>query len=132
MKTILKLEELGIFLGCIAVLYIQHVNWWWYLLLFLGPDISMLGCLAGDKIGAYCYNLFHHKAIAIIVFVLGLMIQVPGDIANKDWLINLGIILFGHSSGTRWGGSRRSLRSCFLSGFRPCGRSSRRKSLPCG
>ncbi len=104
MKTILKLEELGMFLGCIAVLYIQHVNWWWYLLLFLGPDISMLGYLAGDKIGAYCYNLFHHKGIAIIVFVLGLMIQVPGDIANKDWLINLGIILFGHSSMDRFFG----------------------------
>lgn len=104
MKTILKLEELGMFLGCIAVLYIQQVNWWWYLLLFLGPDISMLGYLAGDKIGAYCYNLFHHKSIAIIVFVLGLMIQVPGDIANKDWLINLGIILFGHSSMDRFFG----------------------------
>jgi len=104
MKTIVKLEELGMFLGCIVVLYLQHVNWWWYLLLFLGPDISMFGYLAGDKIGAYCYNLFHHKAIAIIVFALGLMTQMPGDIANKDWLINLGIILFGHSSMDRFFG----------------------------
>jgi hypothetical protein len=64
----------------------------------------MLGYLAGDKVGALCYNLFHHKAIAIMVFVLGLMIQLPGDIADKDWLINLGIILFGHSSMDRFFG----------------------------
>ena len=39
-----------------------------------------------------------------MVFVLGLMIQLPGDIADKDWLINLGIILFGHSSMDRFFG----------------------------
>lgn len=101
MKLVLKLEELAMWLGTIVLLYISQVDWWWYLLLFLGPDISMLGYLAGNKIGAWSYNLFHHKGFAIIVFLLGLAIQLPGDIENKDWLINCGIILFGHSSMDR-------------------------------
>ncbi len=104
MKTILKLEELGMFIGSIVLLYISNVNWWWYLLLFLGPDISMLGYLISNKIGAWGYNLFHHKGIALLVFGLGLLIQLPGDTGNKDWLINLGIILFGHSSMDRFFG----------------------------
>lgn len=89
MKTILKLEELAMFLASIVLLYISNVSWWWYLLLILGPDISMLGYLAGNKVGALSYNLFHHKGIALLIFGLGLIIQLPGDIENKDWLINL-------------------------------------------
>jgi hypothetical protein len=104
MKTILKLEELAMFVGCILLLNIQDVEWWWYLLLFLGPDLSMIGYLLGNKIGAWSYNLFHHKGIALLIFGLGLIIQLPGDIDNKDWLIKLGIILFGHSSIDRVAG----------------------------
>lgn len=104
MKIVLKLEELAMWLGSIILLYISKADWWWYALMFLGPDVSMLGYLVNTKVGAWSYNLFHHKGVAIVIFLLGLTIQLPGDVQNKDWLINLGIILFGHSSMDRFFG----------------------------
>ena len=94
MKNILKVEELAMFLVSVYALYLLNVDWWVYLLLVLGPDISMLGYLAGNTVGATTYNLFHHKAIAIILFVAGyIMPNIGLEIA--------GIILFGHSSMDR-------------------------------
>ena len=99
MKTILKLEELAMFLASVYVLYYFDAAWWLYLLLLLGPDISMLGYLAGNKFGAVCYNFFHHKAVAVVVIVAGLLIP--------NLLLQLtGIVLFGHSSMDRMFGYR--------------------------
>ena len=94
MKNLIKLEEAAMFGLCLFVLYQQDAQWWWYLLLLLGPDISMLGYLAGNKAGAALYNLFHHKGVAVAVFVGGLLMQ--------DQLMQIiGIVLFGHSSMDR-------------------------------
>ena len=99
MKSILKLEELAMWIGCIMLLYVSHVDWWWYLLMFIGPDISMIGYTAGNNIGAWTYNLFHHKGIAVIVIIAGWLVEsfTPPPYS----IINLGIILFGHSSMDR-------------------------------
>jgi hypothetical protein len=102
MKSILKLEELAMWIGCIMLLYVSHVDWWWYLLMFIGPDISMIGYTAGNNIGAWTYNLFHHKGIAVIVIIAGWLVEsfTPPPYS----IINLGIILFGHSSMDRFFG----------------------------
>lgn len=94
MKNIIKLEEAAMFGLSIYGLYWLQVEWWWYPILLLGPDASMLGYLAGNKVGAACYNLIHHKGIAVIVFVAGLILP--------QILLQLGgIVLFGHSSMDR-------------------------------
>lgn len=97
MKTILKLEELGMLIGCIILLVHFDVPWWYFVLLTIGPDISMLGYLASNKIGAWCYNLFHHKGIAFLV-------GMAGYLFNSELLILTGIVLFGHSSMDRLAG----------------------------
>lgn len=97
MKNILKLEELAMLGISIYGLSQYQVQWWWYLVLALGPDISMLGYLAGNKTGAVCYNLFHHKGVAITIFMAGLLMP---DV----WLQITGIVLFGHSSMDRFFG----------------------------
>ena len=94
MKNIIKLEEMAMFGLSVYALYLFHVDWWWYLVLLFGPDISMIGYAAGNKVGAISYNLFHHKGIAIAVFVAGLLI--PGILVQI-----IGVILFGHSSMDR-------------------------------
>lgn len=104
MRTVLKLEELAMFIGSIVLLYVSHVQWWWYLLIFLGPDLSMLGYLAGNKIGALSYNFFHHKAVAIIIFLAGILILFPIGSKANALLINIGVVLFGHSSMDRFFG----------------------------
>ena len=90
MKLILKWEELALFVLSTYALYDMHVQWWVYLLLFLGPDISMLGYTAGNRAGAISYNLFHHKGIAVIFFIAGWL-------SGISVLQVIGIVLFGHS-----------------------------------
>ena len=91
MKNTLKLEEAGMFGLSIFFFTQTDFAWWWYLALILAPDLGMLGYIFGTKTGAFTYNLFHHKAIAILMLCLGWYL-------SNDWLEFSGIILFGHSS----------------------------------
>jgi len=106
MKNILKLEEAAMFVFCVYVLSLFQVNWWVYLLILLGPDISMIGYLLSNRIGAVCYNLFHHKGIAIAVFAAGFLLK-------DQWMQIIGIILFGHSSMDRMFGYGLKLNEGF-------------------
>lgn len=94
MKNILRLEELAMFILGIFMFGLLGYQWWWFLALILVPDIGMLGYLAGDRIGAIGYNLFHHKGIAILLYFCGMYLSMP--------IIQLaGVILFSHSSMDR-------------------------------
>lgn len=94
MKNILKLEEAAMLALCVYFLIDAQVPWWCYLLLVLGPDISMLGYLGGNLAGAFLYNLFHHKGIAIGIMTIGFYLREPG-------ILIAGVLLFGHSSMDR-------------------------------
>lgn len=94
MKTTLQLEELGLFLLGIFLFNQLEFAWWWFLVLLLAPDLSMTGYAFGNKVGAFSYNLFHHRAVAVLVYVLGL------HYAN-DGIQLAGIILFAHASMDR-------------------------------
>ncbi|MBC7848492.1 MAG: DUF4260 domain-containing protein [Chitinophagaceae bacterium] len=94
MKKVIALEEFIMFAASIVVLYEFGLPWWTFLILFLGPDISMLGYLAGNKVGAITYNLFHHKGIAILLIAIGFYFE-------SDLIGFAGVILFGHSSMDR-------------------------------
>ena len=75
-------------------------------MVLLGPDISMIGYAGGNKMGAFMYNVFHHKGIAVVLFVIGLLLP--------DRIIEItGIILFGHSSMDRMFGYGLKLKEGF-------------------
>jgi hypothetical protein len=94
MKKLLQIEEAALLIVSIYALYFLKVEWWYYLLLVLAPDISMLGYFTGDKAGAIVYNIFHHKGVATLMFLFGIVFQL--------WLLQvIGILLFGHSSMDR-------------------------------
>ncbi len=94
MKTILKLEELAMFLLGIYLFSLLDFAWWWFLVLFFVPDIGMIGYLFGSNTGAGIYNLWHHKGLAILLGVIGLIL-------NDQILQLTGIILFSHASFDR-------------------------------
>jgi hypothetical protein len=94
MKIVLQLEELVMFLCSLLAFSTMPFAWWWFPLLIFSPDISMLGYLVSNKVGAVSYNIFHHKAIALIILVVGYYLL-------NDYLLLTGIILFGHSSMDR-------------------------------
>jgi hypothetical protein len=96
MKTLIRLEELAMFILSIFLMarLSIHFSWWLYILLFFSPDIGVLGYLFNASIGAVTYNLFHHKALAIGFYIAGIIIQ-------NEYLQFTGLLLFGHSSFDR-------------------------------
>jgi len=94
MKNLIKLEEAAL---CALALYAfsrLSFAWWWFPALLLVPDLSMLGYLAGNKAGAWAYNLFHHRAVAVALYLAAWYFIAP--------VLELaGIILFAHSAMDR-------------------------------
>ncbi|MBS1597786.1 MAG: DUF4260 domain-containing protein [Bacteroidetes bacterium] len=94
MKNIIRLEELGMFVLGIYLFSQLNFSWWWFPALLLAPDVSAVGYLAGNKTGAICYNFFHHKGVAIVVYLAGVYFR-------SEALQLAGVILFAHSSMDR-------------------------------
>jgi hypothetical protein len=89
---ILRLEGLALALACLW-LYgpIFHQSWWLFLLLVLVPDLSMLGYLAGPKVGAALYNAVHSWVTFVVLIFLAFY---PGG-GDPFWL-SLPFILGAH------------------------------------
>ncbi len=99
MKTTLKLEEIA--MTAIAIYFLTIYNpglpVWLWVILFFTPDIGMLGYLITPKVGAFVYNLFHHKGIALVI-------AATGYFFHNDITTAIGILLFAHASFDRiWG-----------------------------
>ena len=91
MTQLIHLEELGLFLFSIYLFSLLPFPWWYFPLLLFVPDLSIAGYLAGPRAGAAIYNLVHHRALNLLLYVAGIMIAAP--------ILSLaGIIMFAHSS----------------------------------
>lgn len=95
MKSILKLEELMLLLFGFFLFIRMDLSWWWFFALLLLPDIGMLGYLAGNKVGAFTYNLLHHRGIGILLYLVGI------SYLNLPALELAGIIIFSHAAMDR-------------------------------
>lgn len=96
MKYLLKVEEATTFALSIYLLTLLDINfsWWVYILLYLAPDIGMIGYAFNNKFGAITYNISHHKAVAV-AFILS------GMATGNQYLTLTGILLFGHAAMDR-------------------------------
>jgi hypothetical protein len=94
MKTILKLEELAMFVASLILFNRLGISWWWFAACILLPDLSMIGYLINTRMGAYAYNFFHHKGVATLIWLAGLYI-------GNATLQFTAIILFAHASMDR-------------------------------
>ena len=93
MKYLIQVEAIVPFLLSVLLINLLplHFAWWAWILLFLAPDISMIGYAVNNKAGAFIYNLFHYQLIAIIIGGTGLWMQQP-------YVELAGLVLLGHSS----------------------------------
>lgn len=94
MKTILKIEELAMLALSLYLYTYLDMSWWWFAIFFLTPDVGLLGYLFGNRTGAYIYNIFHSKTIAIVLYLAGLIV-------GNHILQFTGLILFAHASFDR-------------------------------
>ena len=91
MKELICFEEIALFGLGVFLFSLLGYSWWWFFGLLLAPDLSMFGYLINEKIGAWTYNLFHHRALSIIVLLVGWFM-------DSDMALVAGLILFSHAS----------------------------------
>jgi hypothetical protein len=96
MDISIKTEEAA--LTAVSLYFLSNYNLglplWAVVLLFFSPDLSMLGYLLSSRIGAFTYNLFHHRGLALALLATGFFMHM-------DILITGGLILVAHSSFDR-------------------------------
>ena len=61
-NIILRLEGLVVMLGAVAAFRALDGSWGFFALLFLAPDLFMLGYIRGPRVGAWFYNFAHTYA----------------------------------------------------------------------
>ncbi len=64
-------------------------SWWWFALLFLGPDLSMLGYVRGPQLGAMSYNIAHTYVFPALLSAVGLW-------GTQSWLVGLALSWTAH------------------------------------
>jgi hypothetical protein len=94
MKNLIRIEEAAMLILAVYLNNQLPYAAWLYWVLFLTPDIGMIGYLVNTSVGAFTYNIFHHKGIAIAFFIAGIALQV-------QVLQFIGLLLFGHSAFDR-------------------------------
>lgn len=89
-----RFEGAGLALGGLVIAALAAPGWGalvWIALL-LAPDLSMIGYLAGPRVGAFLYNLGHIYALPMLLAVLGVALGATGLIAGGGlWLAHVGI-----------------------------------------
>ena len=94
MKNLIKLEEAALLALGIYLFSLLPYAWWWFPALILAPDLSMAGYVFGTTTGAWMYNFFHHRGVAIMLYLGGIFLSLP--------VLQLaGILLFSHSAMDR-------------------------------
>lgn len=76
--------------GLLAYRHLGH-GWGWFAALFLAPDLSMLGYLAGARVGAATYNAAHWYGAPALLALAGLALGAPALYAGAAiWLAHVG------------------------------------------
>ncbi len=71
---VLQRVEGGVLLALALLLYARSGGeWWLFALLLLAPDLSALGYLGGNSVGAAIYNLFHNYVLPGVLVAFGVL-----------------------------------------------------------
>lgn len=89
-RLLLRAEGLALFgLALGGYFWIGTEHWWLFVLLFLAPDLSFLGYLAGPWAGAIAYNAAHATIGPIVLLA-------AGTLAGSSLAISLALIWAAH------------------------------------
>jgi hypothetical protein len=72
MDATVRLEWAAVAVAAVVLYAFTGVSWWLFLVLILAPDLSMLGYLAGPRVGALSYNAFHVLVFPVLLAVFGI------------------------------------------------------------
>jgi len=91
-RWILHLEGAIIFVAALYFYNAGRYHWWLFALLFLAPDLFMVGYLINAKFGAALYNLVHTLTGPLLLAVLALVLSTRAFIPYAlIWLAHIGV-----------------------------------------
>ncbi|MFV0643971.1 MAG: DUF4260 domain-containing protein [Sphingomonadaceae bacterium] len=88
-RHLLRAEGMAVLIAAGSAYAQTGASWWLFAMLFLAPDLSILGYLAGPRIGAICYNATHS-------YLLPLGFCAWGLVHPESWALALGLIWAAH------------------------------------
>jgi len=88
-KLLLQFEGAAALVAACVLYHQAHGGWLWFALLFLSPDLFMLGYVAGNKWGAWFYNLAH-------TYISPCALLAIYGFTGQPWFLWLGLIWLGH------------------------------------
>src|SRR5918997_4100238 len=71
--VLLRAEGAAMLLTSVMLYWVSGGSWLLFALLLLVPDLSMLGYLAGTRVGAAVYNVFHAYPLPAVLGAFGLL-----------------------------------------------------------
>ena len=69
-RATLRLEGVAVLLVALGLYARADASWWQFALLFLVPDLGLLGYLAGARVGAFTYNAVHTYVLPLALWAL--------------------------------------------------------------
>jgi len=90
--TILRLEGAAVFVASLLVYRALGGPWLWFAILFLAPDLSMIGYLRGPVLGARIYNLVHSYVVPALVGAIWFFTSEPWTLRGAAiWTAHIGL-----------------------------------------
>lgn len=88
-RYVLRIEGLVVFVSALFTYTYFQGSWLLFGLLFLIPDISMIGYFINKRVGSYIYNSVHNYILAgTLIFI--------GHITSNFMFFTIGLILTAH------------------------------------
>ena len=88
----LQAEGLALAAAGLLVHATTGAPWWLVPALFLVPDLAMLGYLAGNRVGAWTYNLAHTAPLPVALLAAGLAWDATAlTVAGAVGLVHVGL-----------------------------------------
>ncbi|WP_232061924.1 DUF4260 domain-containing protein [Variovorax sp. PBS-H4] len=106
-RILLRLEGLVVVAAAVAAYVHLGASWGAFAMLFLLPDLSFLGYLAGSRAGAIAYNTAHSYIGPVALLGLGLIGGMPAALAlGLIWSAHIGLdhaLGYGLKYGSEFG-----------------------------
>lgn len=90
-RLLLHAEGLAVAVAALWLYFDAGFEWWLLLVLALSPDLSMVGYLGGDRLGAAVYDAAHTYALPILLGLAGVL--ADAEVAKTlalIWLAHIG------------------------------------------
>ena len=90
--ALLRGEGATMLAGSVLLYWTVGGSWWLFGLLLLAPDLSMLGYLAGPRVGAVAYNVFHSYPLPAALGIFGVLAGAPLAVSVAlVWFAHIGM-----------------------------------------